>query len=278
MDKQQLFLKKLEVGQLVVWGIKSLFYQYCHLLPKAPYKKIDKRNDRAGIISPRQYKPKKTDVLVIFTTSYHFTIKKDAVKKGLNKNNIFNFFELGFEGVPKWEFHEIINNKTNINNINCYGHINLEKLSIQENFKLIINPDGRFEGKNLTFNGTTFIRVYENGRLNIGSDATFENSLEIRCKENILIGNDCMFSTDIKVLDYDGHDVLVKNKIVNKPRKITIGNHVWVGTSSIILKGSIIRENSIVAAGSVVSGQFPPNSAIAGNPAKIVKKNVMWER
>ena len=62
------------------------------------------------------------------------------------------------------------------------------------------------------------------------------------------------------------------------PRTIKIGNHVWIGTSAIILKGSVIRENSIVAAGAIVSGEFPPNSVIAGNPAKVVKKNVVWQR
>ena len=38
------------------------------------------------------------------------------------------------------------------------------------------------------------------------------------------------------------------------PREIIIGENVWIGLNSIILKGATIGDNSIVAAGSVVGG------------------------
>lgn len=41
--------------------------------------------------------------------------------------------------------------------------------------------------------------------------------------------------------------------------------------NSIILKGTTLGENCIVGAGSVVSGNFPDNVVIAGNPARILK-------
>jgi acetyltransferase-like isoleucine patch superfamily enzyme len=57
---------------------------------------------------------------------------------------------------------------------------------------------------------------------------------------------------------------------VNKKR-VTIGNNVWIGWGSIILKGVNIGDNSIIAAGSVVLNDIPANVLAAGNPA-IVKK------
>ena len=55
-------------------------------------------------------------------------------------------------------------------------------------------------------------------------------------------------------------------------KPITIGDDVWIGCNSIILKGVKIGNGSIVAAGSVVTKSVPPFSLVAGNPAKIVKE------
>lgn len=38
-----------------------------------------------------------------------------------------------------------------------------------------------------------------------------------------------------------------------------------------ILKNTSIGDNTVVSAGSVVSGRFPNNSLIVGNPGKVVK-------
>lgn len=54
--------------------------------------------------------------------------------------------------------------------------------------------------------------------------------------------------------------------------KIKIGNNVFVGINCIILLNTTIGNNCIVGAGSVVRGNFPDNSVIFGNPAKIVSK------
>lgn len=50
-----------------------------------------------------------------------------------------------------------------------------------------------------------------------------------------------------------------------------IGANVFIGMNSIILMGTVIGENSIVGAGSVCSGHYPPNSVIAGNPARVIR-------
>jgi acetyltransferase-like isoleucine patch superfamily enzyme len=54
--------------------------------------------------------------------------------------------------------------------------------------------------------------------------------------------------------------------------RIKIGNNVFVGTNCIILYGTTIGDNCIVGAGSVVRGQYPENSVIVGNPAKVVTR------
>lgn len=54
--------------------------------------------------------------------------------------------------------------------------------------------------------------------------------------------------------------------------RIKIGNNILIGSKCTILPNTIIGDNSIVGAGSVVRGNFPDNSVIVGNPAKVVMK------
>jgi acetyltransferase-like isoleucine patch superfamily enzyme len=53
---------------------------------------------------------------------------------------------------------------------------------------------------------------------------------------------------------------------------ITIGDNVWVGARSIVLKGVTIGDHSVVGAGTVVRENVPPRVVVAGNPAAVVKQ------
>ena len=64
------------------------------------------------------------------------------------------------------------------------------------------------------------------------------------------------------------HDI--RDNIRKSP--VRIGDDCFIGTGSIILKGTILGNNCVVGAGSVVHGEFPDNCVIAGNPAKIIKR------
>lgn len=69
------------------------------------------------------------------------------------------------------------------------------------------------------------------------------------------------------------------NIIMNPDKPIIIGNNVWIGCRTLILKGAGIANESIVAAGTIVNKIFEiPSVIIAGTPAKIVKKNNIWLR
>lgn len=52
---------------------------------------------------------------------------------------------------------------------------------------------------------------------------------------------------------------------------VTIGNDVWIGGGATILPGVIIGDGAVVGAGSVVTRNVPPRTAVAGNPARIIK-------
>lgn len=97
----------------------------------------------------------------------------------------------------------------------------------------------------------------------------------------VTVGKDCMFSSGITVRAADGHTIFDINsgEVINRAKPITIGNHVWIGANSIILKGASIPNNSILGTGSVISKPFKDEFvAIAGIPADIIKRNIGWHR
>lgn len=52
----------------------------------------------------------------------------------------------------------------------------------------------------------------------------------------------------------------------------TIGHDVWIGQGATILPGATIGDGCIIGAKSVVSGDIPPYTILAGNPAKTVRR------
>jgi len=50
-----------------------------------------------------------------------------------------------------------------------------------------------------------------------------------------------------------------------------IGNDVWIGVDSIILRGVEIGNGAVVGANSVVTKNVPPFAIVVGSPAKIIK-------
>lgn len=105
----------------------------------------------------------------------------------------------------------------------------------------------------------------------------------IRVMENgshILIGKDVMCSERIHIWATDSHAILDEfGTLKNSGREIVIGDHVWIGMDSKIGKNTKIGSGSIVDWGSIVArGDYPENSLLAGNPASIKKRGVVWTR
>ena len=96
----------------------------------------------------------------------------------------------------------------------------------------------------------------------------------------IKIGKDCMFSSYIYLKTSDGHILYdtTKEQFIT-PKDIIIGDHVWVGAYAKILKGSVIPNNCIVGLNALVTKKFDTEtSTIGGNPARVLKTGVLWDR
>ncbi len=116
-------------------------------------------------------------------------------------------------------------------------------------------------GKGIKIRSGTKIRVRKTGTLTIGSDFGVSNNCVITSYEKIQIGNQVQFGPGVLVYDHD-HDFrspggLSDNKFKTAP--IIIGDNVWIGANSIILKGTTIGDNCVIAAGSIIKGNIPDN-------------------
>jgi len=54
-------------------------------------------------------------------------------------------------------------------------------------------------------------------------------------------------------------------------KKLSIGNDVWIGCNSTILRGVSVGDGAVIAANAVVTKDVPPYAIVAGVPAKIIK-------
>ena len=84
----------------------------------------------------------------------------------------------------------------------------------------------------------------------------------------IEIGDNVIMAPRVHVL---AHDASTCNHLgYAKIGKVTIGDNVFIGASSVILPNVKIGANSIIGANSTVSKDIPDNVVAAGSPAKII--------
>jgi acetyltransferase-like isoleucine patch superfamily enzyme len=96
----------------------------------------------------------------------------------------------------------------------------------------------------------------------------------------VLIGNRCMLANDIDIRTGDSHSVIdaVSGERLNYPGDVQIEDHVWIAPHVVILKGVTIGSQSVVATGSIVTRSVESGVIVAGNPAKVIRTGITWER
>lgn len=123
------------------------------------------------------------------------------------------------------------------------------------------------------------IIVAKNGGKIVINEGVGMSGCTIYSMESITIGRNTDIGSGCKIIDNDFHPLPYSERYpverlgLLKKRPVVIGEGCFLGANSIILKGTTLGKNVVVGAGSVVSGTFPDNVIIAGNPARIIKDN-----
>jgi acetyltransferase-like isoleucine patch superfamily enzyme len=92
--------------------------------------------------------------------------------------------------------------------------------------------------------------------------------------ESIKIGNNVSVGANCTIVDTDFHPIHPgmrrQHPQQGKSAPVIIGDNVFIGMNSLVLKGVTIGENSVIGAGSVVSTSIPDNTIAVGNPARAI--------
>lgn len=119
-------------------------------------------------------------------------------------------------------------------------------------------------GKKFKLRDGAKIRVRKGSVCIIGNNCSVNSNNMIVCRESIEIGDDVQFSPNVQIYDHD-HDYRVEGGVksgVFKTSPVKIGNNVWIGANTVILRGTEIGDDSVIGAGCIVKGAVPANSVI----------------
>jgi len=143
-----------------------------------------------------------------------------------------------------------------------------------------------------TYLGTMF-DVGPGGRVTIGDYALLHGA-RIVCDQEVSIGDYALISWNVVFMDTyrlplgEAARRLELRELAGRTprlpaslaetRPIRVERNVWVGFDACVLPGVTIGEGSVVGARSVVTGDVPPYTVVAGNPAQVVRRLAPGER
>ncbi|MGW1183265.1 acyltransferase [Streptomyces drozdowiczii] len=182
------------------------------------------------------------------------------------------------------------------------GEVRREKIDIRfkgSNNTLVIDARADIKDLLVTFSG-------DNGRIEIAQTTKKRAGLrfELRCghesliriNENVgcagrtfisavegvtvTIGADVMFAKNIEVRGDDTHPIydVRTEKRMNPSRSIVVGEHVWIAKHAVVMGGVTIGNGSVIGFRSIVTSSIPNNCVAVGAPARVVRRNIAWER
>ena len=119
-------------------------------------------------------------------------------------------------------------------------------------------------GKNFKLETDSKVRVINGGEFTVGDNCFINCGTYITIMGKTTIGNDGMIGPGVMIFDHD-HAYAVNGGIKEGKTiigEIRIGNNVWIGANSCILRGATIGDNSVIAAGSIVKGIIPNDTLL----------------
>ncbi|MEJ2616181.1 MAG: acyltransferase [Ignavibacteriaceae bacterium] len=149
-----------------------------------------------------------------------------------------------------------INNVKLGQNVKIFDFVNIYGCSIDDNSKI-----------------GTFVEIQKNASVGKNCKISSHSFIceGVHIEDNVFIGHNVTFINDKfpRSVNFDGE---MQTESDWKVVETFIKKGASVGSSATILCGITVGENSIIGAGAVVTKDVPPNTVVAGVPARIIKK------
>lgn len=118
--------------------------------------------------------------------------------------------------------------------------------------------------------------------ITVGEDVGCAGRVFVSAVEGVKvsIGYDVMFARGIEIRADDVHPIydVRTSKRLNPSQPIVVGDHVWIAKDAVIMGGVTIGNGSVVGFRSILTKSIPNNCIAAGAPARVVKRDIAWER
>jgi len=136
-------------------------------------------------------------------------------------------------------------------------------------------------GAGVVCRGIVRREAFGDGTIVIGDDVYIGDDCILSCAERVEIGARTLLGHGVQIFDNNSHPTEAAGRardwhaIMNGGAReqidsapVLIGEDVWLGFGSIVLKGVTIGDAATVGAGSVVTRDVAPGATVVGNPAR----------
>ena len=187
-------------------------------------------------------------------------LKSESKQRGLYYSFIMNLSQL--VGMMRALFYKVIYFK----NINSSVFVMQSKSRID-----VFSKKSKINiGKFVFIRKNTTIRIDDESTLDIGDYVFMNDNCNINCANKMSIGSYTKIAPNVSINDHDHNYKGVEGGNLIKG-EVIIGKNVWIGSNSVILRGTVIEDNAVVAAGSVVKGHVPKDSLFLNKRENITK-------
>ena len=147
-------------------------------------------------------------------------------------------------------------------------------LSVRLQGRVRIEGKGSVElGDSVILRGTVVpieMIAHTGARLSIGAKTFINYGTSLSAHQSITIGQRCKIGHYVFMMDNDQHDLVDRTRLPES-RPIVLEDDVWVAAHAIILPGVRIGRRAVIGAGSNVTHDVPPETIVAGNPARVIR-------
>ena len=138
---------------------------------------------------------------------------------------------------------------------------------------LKVFQNGRLEiGRNTELSHGCDIEVFDRATLSIGEGTYMNRYCMVSAHCGVTIGRPCLFGAGVKVFDNNhvhSPEAGVSTDLTSAP--IVIGDHCWLASDVVVLKGVTIGDNCVVGAGCIIYQDLPSGSVVYHKQQLVIK-------